>query len=77
MEHTERRGREKVGQLDCARKFYLIFFLINLYRKAFEMQRALEEERVRNYQRLLDEAKEYSLRKAILEDSVQYFDSKI
>lgn len=54
-----------------------MFKLFLKFRKEAERLIALEEEKVRNYQRLLDEAREYSLRKAILEDSVKYFESNL
>ncbi len=51
---------------------------INFFRRLEEQerQREAEEKRIRGIQRLKDEAKEYSLRKAILEDSVNFFESK-
>lgn len=45
------------------------------FRLEAEKQRAIEEQK-KNYQKLLDEAKEYGLRKAILADSDNFFESK-
>lgn len=52
---------------------------INLYKKLYSLEAEkvkLEEQRIINLQKLQDEASEYGLRKAILKDSVQYFESK-
>lgn len=68
----ERGGRGKKVRNKCLRK---IQQKNCRFRLEAEKQRAIEEQK-KNYQKLLDEAKEYGLRKAILADSDNFFESK-